>query len=283
MVTNARAKAVTQTFLFVPAHDVRKVGHAVRSSADGVIFDLEAAVPDSMKAEARRALTGHLVHLRGTGTPEFWVRVNSRPRQFQADVDAIDFTAVDGVLVAQSENVDSMCVLHSVGARRIIPMIESAAGFSSASVLARAPGVERFALGTWDLALDLGLHAVTDPDDSELIWQLRGHLVLASRQAGLRAPIDGIHSRLDDEEGLRRACERARLLGFEGKLLIHPRQIPIATAAFRPSDDQLQFAREVLEAYERATAEGVGAIQVRGRIVDLPVVGQARAMVARWT
>jgi citrate lyase subunit beta/citryl-CoA lyase len=277
-----RLNSLAQTYLFVPAHDVRKAARAAQSGADAVIFDLEASVPDAMKPEARRAVADFLIHLRHPGGPQLWVRVNSRPDDFSADLEALDWSRADGVVVAQAERAETMGALHAAGARRIIPLIESAAAFGALRHLAQAPAVERFAIGTWDLLLDLGLYAVADPDHSELIWQLRGQLVIASRQAGLQPPIDGIYSDLKDDEGLRKACERAHQLGYDGKLLIHPKQIATARSAFRPLDTQLQFAREVVEAYDSAVTRGIGAIQVQGRIVDLPVVEQARVMLARW-
>jgi citrate lyase subunit beta/citryl-CoA lyase len=133
-----------------------------------------------------------------------------------------------------------------------------------------------------DLSLDLGLLAVEDVDDSELIWHIRTKLVLDSRAAGLQAPIDGVFVRLDDEAGLRRICERVHRLGYSGKLLIHPKQIAVANSVFKPNEQEIDLAREIVEAYEAAEREGRGAIQVRGKMVDRPVVERAKSRLERW-
>jgi citrate lyase subunit beta/citryl-CoA lyase len=163
-----------------------------------------------------------------------------------------------------------------------MPLIETVAGFGALSDLAKVRGVVRFAIGTFDLALDLGLWAVADPDDSELVWQLRGTLVVESRRLGLASPVDGVYERLDDEAGLRAVCERALRIGYSGKLIIHPRQIAVVRSVFEASNEELQFAREVVEAYEQAKLAGRGAIQVRGHMIDGPMVARARGLLARW-
>ena len=141
--------------------------------------------------------------------------------------------------------------------------------------------VARAAIGTWDLALDLGLVGVDDPDDSELIWQIRGDLVVRSRALGLQPPLDGIYAAVDDDDGLAAVCMRSFRLGYGGKLLIHPRQIPIARSVFEPENDAVQLANETIAAYEHAAATGRGAVRVRGRLVDRPMVERARALAAR--
>jgi citrate lyase beta subunit len=161
-------------------------------------------------------------------------------------------------------------------------MVESGRGFAAIPALAAVRGVERFAIGTWDLLVDFGLLTLTDPDESELIWQLRGLLVLASRQAGVAAPIDGVYAQFDDDAGLEHACLRARQLGFAGKLIVHPRQAVIARRSFRPDPERIRFAREVLAAYAVAEREGSGVLRLRGQMIDRPMVEQARALLAKW-
>jgi citrate lyase subunit beta/citryl-CoA lyase len=162
-------------------------------------------------------------------------------------------------------------------------MIESAAGFKMLEQLAAVPAVERFALGTWDLLVDLSLLAVSDPDESELIWQLRGQLVLASRQLRLRPPIDGVCASLEDDERFFNLCKRVHQLGYGGKMLVHPRQVAIASTVFGPEEGRLQFAREVVAEYERAATLGVGVVRVRGLMIDRPMVEQARALLNHWS
>jgi citrate lyase subunit beta/citryl-CoA lyase len=268
------------SFLFVPAHEPRKVQKAMAAGSDAVILDLEDAVPDSRKAAARAAVAALRPPANG---PELWVRVNSDTRHFGADLDTVHWGAVAGALLPKAERPDVVRQLEAAGARRIILIMESAAGMAALCELASASSrVERCALGTLDLSLDLGLLAVDDVDESELIWHVRAGLVLDSRAAGLQTPIDGVRVRLDDEAGLRRTCERVHQLGYSGKLLIHPKQIAVANSVFKPNQDDLDLAREIVEAYAVAEREGRGAIQVRGNMVDRPVVERARSRLERW-
>lgn len=266
-------------FLFVPAHDARKVEKAVASAADAVILDLEASVPPDLKDTARAGAAGCLRREPGRPGPGRWVRVHGDLVTARRDISALDLSLADGVVVSHALDVEVLRALETAGVKRLVPMVESAAAFAVLPELARVPGVERFAIGTWDLALDLRLHAVDDPDDSELIWTLRGNLVVASRQLALAPPIDGVFNHLEDDEGLRRACRRARRLGFGGKLMIHPRQIDVVREGFAPSDAEVAWARDVVDAYERAVAGGRGAVRVRGRMIDLPIYDRARALI----
>ncbi|HEY8485884.1 MAG TPA: CoA ester lyase [Limnochordales bacterium] len=270
------------TYLFVPAVDGRKVQKALTCGADAVILDLEDSVPDSEKERARQAAAA----VAQQGLPDgvqVWVRVNGPAGpHFAEDLRHVPWAGFHGAVLPKAEDPAAVAALYRAGARRILPIVESVQGLSALPALARAAGVERVAVGTWDLALDLGLVSVEDPDASELIWQLRGQVVVESRRLGLAPPVDGIYAHFQDDEGLRAACERALRMGFAGKLLIHPRQVPIARQVFTPAEDALAFAREVVQAYEQAAREGRGAVQVRGRAVDLPMVERARALLSRW-
>lgn len=268
------------SFLFVPAHEPRKVEKAMAAGSDAVILDLEDAVPDSQKQAARGAVAA--IAPSSTG-PERWVRVNSDARHFGGDLHTLNWQTLTGAVLPKAEHPDTVRRLEAAGAKRIILIIESAAGVDALPDLVRSSSrVERCALGTLDLSLDLGLLAVDDVDDSELIWHIRAKLVLDSRAAGLQSPIDGVFVRLDDEAGLRRICERAHRLGYSGKLLIHPQQIAVANSVFKPDEAEIDLAREIVEAYEAAEREGRGAIQVRGKMVDRPVVERAKSRLERW-
>ena len=270
------------TYLFVPAHEERKVARAIASASDAVILDLEASVPDSKKEAGRLAIGACLRTPRKPNGPEVWVRVNEAGAHLAADVTAVDWAAVAGAMVPKAEDPETLKILEEAGAKRLLPLIESAAGFGALDCLASIAKVERFAIGTWDLMLDLGLFAVSTPDDSELIWQLRGQLVTASRRLGLEAPVDGVYATLNDAIGLRKVCDRAHRLGYAGKLLIHPDQIAVARSVFGPAEGDLQYAREVVDAYDNATIAGRGAIQIRGQMIDRLMFERARALLTRW-
>jgi citrate lyase subunit beta/citryl-CoA lyase len=154
----------------------------------------------------------------------------------------------------------------------LLPLIESAAGLAAARALAAVSGVAQLAFGSIDLALDLGCE-----ETFEALIAARSEVVLASRLAGLASPLDGVTAGYNDAGLLTAEARRARSLGFGGKLLIHPRQIAPALAGFRPSEAEIAWAREILEAVGR---KGEGAIAVGGRMIDAPVIATARRLLA---
>lgn len=270
------------TYLFVPAHEERKVGKALASGSDAVILDLEDGVPDAMKGRAREVADRTLRSPVRHGS-EVWVRVNdSRSAEFARDVAALPWGHASGAVLPKAEEPAAVQVLAASGVSRMLLLIESVAGFDALPALATAGIVERLAIGTWDLALDLGLLTVDDPDESDLMWHLRCRIVIESRRLGLKPPLDGIYARIDDARGFAEACDRALRLGFGGKLLIHPNQVPAARAAFGTSAAAIKRARDVVAAYEDAVRDGRGAVQVGGCAVDRPMVERARALLARW-
>jgi citrate lyase beta subunit len=273
---------VSVTYLFVPAHEPRKIARALESASDAVILDLEDAVPDAQKTEARQAVARCLERTASATGPEVWVRINATDPEFERDLEAIDWTRAAGVVVPKAEDPLRLFRVEQTGVRRVLPLIESAVGLAAVDALiAGATRVDRLAIGTWDLALDLGLFAVDDPDDSELIWQLRGELVVHSRRLRLRPPIDGICARLDDESAFTDVCRRAVAIGYGGKLLIHPSQITIAKNTFTQARSTLDAARRLLETYAAAVAQGHGATRFEGRLIDRPMVERARALLAQ--
>jgi citrate lyase subunit beta / citryl-CoA lyase len=268
------------TYLFVPGHEPRKIARALTSGSRAVILDLEDAVPDAQKEDARRAVADYLAHHVVSAAPELWIRINATDPEFEQDVAAIDWTRAAGVVLPKAEDPRRIAHLQRAGATRVLPLIESVAGFAAVDVLTRDGGVDRLAIGTWDLALDLGLFTVDDPDDSELIWQLRADLVVHSRRLRLRPPVDGVCARLDSEAAFETVCRRAAALGYGGKLLIHPSQIAIARSTFTPDSAALESARRLVATYAAAASEGLGATRFEGRLIDRPMVERAKALLA---
>jgi citrate lyase subunit beta/citryl-CoA lyase len=265
------------TYLFVPAPEERKVRKALESGAGAVILDLEDAVPEREKQAARIALAPLLAQMT-PGGPEVWIRVNGADSHFAADVAAIDWARVTGAVLPKAEDPAQVVALARAGARQVLLLVESARGLHNLEALVSASNrVHRLGIGTWDLALDLGLIAVDDPDESELIWRLRGDVVVESRRLGLPPPVDGVFAGLSDDQALRDACLRAFRLGYGAKLLIHPKQLGVAHDVFRLDADRLALARELVDAYDDAARAGQGAIAVRGQMVDRVMAERARA------
>ena len=158
----------------------------------------------------------------------------------------------------------------------VVAIVETADGLARAHEVAGSGAVAALQLGAVDLGLALGLEP--RPDGLELLVP-RSTLVLASALAGLRGPVDQVWLDVSDDEGLRRDCLLGRSLGFRGKACIHPAQVPVVNEASRPRRASSACA-EVVAAYDRAAAEGKGAVALDGEMIDLPVVERARQVVA---
>lgn len=268
--------------LFVPSFDLRKVRRALASGADAVILDLEDGVPPDSKRAARAVVQEVLAARSGQSPgPAVWVRVNAASTDdFSADVAGVDWRAVDAAVLSKAEHPAAIAALEAAGAREIVPLIESVTGLRGLRALCSAsPRVRRAALGALDLILDLELTHVPEADDSELIWHVRRELVLESRCLGLAPPLDGVFTRLGDLAGLKAVCDRARTVGFAGKLLIHPEQIPVAHACFTADALLASEARALLDAVD-AKGDGQSPVRIGDRMVDAPVVKRARAVVS---
>lgn len=261
---------IARSYLFVPANRPERIVKAQAAGADAVIVDLEDAVAPADKDAARAALAAHLdpaapVLVRVNGPETAW---------FERDLDLCGAGGVAGVLIPKAEDVGQ---LHAVRARVgpdkvLLPLIETARGFDQARALAGSGLAQRLMFGFIDFQLDLRL----DDDPAALLF-FRSELVLVSKLANLPAPVDGVSVAIEDAERVRRETLYARGLGFGGKLCIHPRQIPVVNACFRPSADELAWARRVLAA---TAASGGSAVAVDGKMVDVPVIRKAEEILA---
>jgi len=258
--------------LFVPADRPERYAKAAATAADLVIVDLEDAVPRENKPSARGAVAHWLA---GGGSAA--VRVNGARSPYHVqDVQALaGLPGLQAVVAPMADDPGAMAALHErLGPDvEIVALVETALGVIRAVELAGVSGVSRLAFGHLDFAADIA-SSVRD----EAMLMARSSLVLASRAAGLPGPVDGVTTALDDPALAGADAARARSLGFAGKLCIHPTQVDIVNAAFSPSDEDIVWARRILEA-----SAGGGAVRVDGHMVDAPVVQRARAMLARAT
>lgn len=259
-----------RTYLFVPADRPERYAKALATGAGAVIVDLEDAVAPDAKAAARDALASWLAR---TPAPVL-VRVNAAETAWFADDLALcGHAAVAGVVLPKAERRADLAHASAIAAgKRLYPLIETAAGFDAMRTLAGAPGVERLVFGSIDFQVDLGIDGEGEGDE---LLCFRSQLVLVSRLAGIRAPVDGVSTAIDDAATLRADAERARRLGFGAKLCIHPKQVDVVNRAFLPSDAERDWARRVLDAAARA---GGAAVAVDGKMVDKPVMLRAQAI-----
>jgi citrate lyase subunit beta / citryl-CoA lyase len=273
-----------RSVLFVPGSNPRALERARALPADALVFDLEDAVAPSAKEEARAAVAAALA-AGGYGRRERVLRVNALDTPWgHADLSAAATMPLDAVLLPKVENADRVRLaaelLETLGAppeRAVWCMLETPLGILNAGEIARAsPLLAVLVVGTSDLTNDL--HATHTVDRLPLLPAL-GLTLLAARAHGLAA-LDGVHLDLADDEGFALACRQGRELGFDGKTLIHPKQIEAANAAFAPSAEAVAWSRRVIAAHAEAVARGQGVALVDGRLVENLHVEHARRVVA---
>lgn len=270
-----RPLAAWHSYLFVPGNRPERFAKAAASGAHALILDLEDAVPAADKALARGAAANWLALPAGAG-PARLLRVNAADSpDFAADAQLCRELALDGVVLSKAESVEQLDALTAGrDGPPLLPLIETARGFDQVAAIAAHPRVARLVFGALDFQLDLDLGI--DDDDGEALLYFRSRLVLNSRLANLPSPVDGVTPALDEAQ-LHRDAQRARRLGFGGKLCIHPGQIAAVNTAFRPSAPQLAWALRVREAAARA---GGGATLLDGQMIDRPVLLRAERILA---
>ena len=257
-----------RSYLFVPGNRPDRFEKARSSGADAVILDLEDAVSVEGKPAARETVAAWLsperpVYVRVNGTQTEW---------FADDLRAVSRPGLAGVMLPKAEEPEQVAETgRGLGdGTPVLPTLETALGVWNARALAEAPGVERLAFGPVDFRLDTGILG----EGEELLY-VKTRMVLASRVAGVLPPLDGVTVALDEPEQLAADVQRARSLGFGGKVCIHPRQVGAVNEGFLPTQDEVTWAEKVVRAAETA---GSGAIRLGGEFIDPPVVERARVI-----
>ena len=270
------ALAASRSLLFVPGNRPERFAKAIASGADAVVLDLEDAVPPAQKAAAReavgealRVLPGNVPLILRVSTPASEAGVQDLSWLSQQPAPA-------GVMVAKSESADDLAAVRRVAPdAALLPLVESAAGYAALPHIAAAGGVLRLVVGHIDFMADTGLRCSADERELD---PLRFAVAMHTRLHRLEAAVDGVTTAIDDDERLRRDTRRALNFGFGAKLCIHPRQVAVVHEALEPLAEEVAWARRVIAA--DAAAAGA-AVQLDGKMVDLPVVLQARRILAR--
>lgn len=269
--------AEARSFLFVPCNRPERFDKALHSGADAVVLDLEDSVPSHEKPAAREALAAAWHDLRRSEVL-LVVRSNCHGSAAWSDDLALfqRLPGLEALMVPKAESSDMVASIRAASERvLILPLIETAAGFDSVKSIAGAPGVLRLVVGHLDFMTDTGI--TCDQQELELA-PLRFAVTMATRLHSLAPAIDGVTVQTSDEARLVEDTMRARRFGFGGKLCIHPRQIAVVHEALAPTPAELDWARRVVEADRQS--EGA-AVQLDGRMVDLPVVLQAKRLLNR--
>ncbi len=268
---------MSRSTLYVPGDTPRRFDRALASGADAIICDLEDAVGEDSKQQAREAVRDWLRD--HPGAPA-WVRVNNRPDLLEHDAAMVRGlvaagAAPAGVVVPKA---DPEACATDFGGCPVMALIESAEGVFKVYEVASAPAVVRLALGEADLAADMGM--MPSPDGLEM-WPIRTRVVVASVGVGLIAPCGPVFTDLDDDDGLAATSESLRRLGFGGRSVIHPKQVETVNAAFTPSTEEVAHAEAVLAEFEAAASQGRAVAVLDGEFIDPAVLRQARSVLAR--
>ena len=290
-MTTHGVRHLRRTFLYVPGSEERKLVKAQTLGADAMILDLEDSVAPERKADARERISGLL---RGTPNPavEWLIRLNGvTSPHFEADLACAIAAKPDGLVIAK---VDDPATLQEVdrrldaaernagrpaGSLKLFAMIESARAVLNAYAIAGATSrLQGLILGHVDLLRDLGL--TPGPAGQGTVHHARCQLVLAARAARVDA-VDAIYLNIQDHDSLRDESLQAARLGFVGKQVIHPGQIPIVHAAFTPSAERVQRAERILGFWQKAQAEGKAVVAMDGMLLEPPVIAMEELVLER--
>lgn len=270
-----------RSWLFVPADSERKIGKALDSDADAIIFDLEDSVAPARKPLARDILKG--LPKRSNG-PEWWVRVNPLGSEFhKEDLKLIGSAYVHGIVLPKAESgADVIQLAHRTGNIPVHAIVTETAASLFGLLSYRDPKSPLAAMswGAEDLSAALGASSKYDSNgDISFTYRLARSLCLAGAIAAGVQPVDGVFADFRDEDGLGAEAQAARREGFTGKLAIHPDQVAVINQAFAPSPDELRHAAEIVAAFEAQPDAGV--LSVGGKMVDRPHLIQARRILER--
>lgn len=269
--------ASARSFLFVPANRPERFAKALASGADAVILDLEDSVPLQTKAEARLAVRQSWDSLKEAACAVV-IRINSPETPWgQQDLEGLQgLSSLAGLMVPKCESAATLQkVARAFPGMAALPIIESAAGYLALRDIARAPQVCRLVVGHIDFLADTGMNC---SEDQRELDSLRFEVAMCTRHGDLAPAIDGVTVSVDDEALIRSDAERSLRFGFGGKLCIHPKQVSVVHATFAPSPEQVSWAQRVLAAIEASSGS---AVQLDGKMVDLPVVLQAQRVLTR--
>ena len=271
--------ADTKTWLFVPATRIDRVEKAFASGADAVIVDLEDAVAQTDKAQARAALKDYYAaEIEAKSYRPIWLRINKADSaEFAKDLALCQqLPKLAGVLLAKAEQAADIEKVYQQTGLPVIALIENAIGLYRIDEIAKARGLLAFSYGFLDLCNDLQAQVGTASADI-IANQIRYQLILTSKVHQLLAPIDSVYADFNDSKGLHKRVQLWSQMGMSGMLCIHPKQVDIVKQALQPTDSELEFAQRVIEEYERS---GQAVFKIEGNMVDAPVIERSYQLLA---
>ncbi|MDR3280374.1 MAG: CoA ester lyase [Synergistaceae bacterium] len=279
-----------RTMLYLPGNNPNMLLRGHLFEPDGLVIDLEDSVSAGEKDSAR-ILVRDVLRGGEFGNCEVTVRINAADTDhWRNDVGAVVPCGVAGLRVPKVENpqmvrdideeisaVEARSAIEP-GSVKIFCLLETAMGVWNAFDIAKAsPRVTAILPGGEDLAADL--RTSRSREGTELEW-IRRMIIVAARAAGVDA-LDTVYPHVNDDEGLEREVGFIKQLGYDGKSVIHPNQIPVIHAVFNPTEKEIQTARRIVDAAAEAASRGLGAVSLDGRMIDAPVIRRARYTLMR--
>ncbi|HEY6198972.1 MAG TPA: CoA ester lyase [Candidatus Binatia bacterium] len=277
-----------RSWMFVPGHRQKMVDKALGLNADAIMLDIEDGVAPNEKDTARRQIAEALGRDRAPKSPARFVRINAIGHaRMRADVEAVVRSGLDGLVLPKVETADDIRQVESFlserepalkmarGGVHLLVAIESPRGLLNApAIAASSPRIVGLMFGAEDYGREMGLPTKREGEAQDLIYA-RSALAVAAASAHVQA-VDGVWVDLKDPDGLARFARQSRRLGFSGISLIHPSQIDPINATFSPTTEEIDYAKQVLQAFEEANARGDGSIALGGQLIDRPIVERAR-------
>ena len=277
-----------RTMMFVPGSNAGMMRDATLYGADSIMFDLEDSVSLNEKDSAR-TLVHFALKTFDYSSVETVVRINSLETVGKLDVEAMVLAGIDVIRLPKTENAQDILDVEAEiqkveeenniknGTTRMMAAIESPGGVLNAREIAQASKrLVGIALGAEDYVTSM--KTIRSPEGIELLFA-RSSILHAAREAEIAA-IDTVYSDIDNEEGLRAEVEHIKQLGFDGKSVINPRQIPVVNDIYAPTAEEIQNAKEVIWAIEEAEAKGSGVVALDGQMIDKPIVERAERVIA---
>ncbi|MGE5620503.1 MAG: HpcH/HpaI aldolase/citrate lyase family protein [Sphingomonadaceae bacterium] len=278
-----------RTLLFVPGNRERMMEKAKGVNSDALIFDLEDAVPPAEKPTARR-MVRDAIDSGDYRRFKIFVRVNALTTNLLPDdLEAVVSPNLYGIVLPKVEYGEGVQKVHqmllelesrlglSAGHVKILPIIETVRGVLNVSQIAGSNDrLVGLSYGAEDFATDLGVERSREGTEG------RYPMTMISLYARLTdvAAVDSVFSDVNDDEGLEENCRLAKQLGFRGKFVIHPKQIGLVNRVFTPSEQEIEYARQVVAAYDAAEARGEASVAVNGKMIDIPIAERARSLLA---
>ena len=279
-------QSLIRSFLFVPANHPDKVAKVFHYGSDAVILDLEDACAENDKAASRLVVVEALKNERPC---KGYVRVNAIDTEFCfRDLDAVIGPWLDGIVIPKIERAEELYTIDYMigqyekerdlpqGSIDLMPIIETGLGLANLDeICALQSRIRRFSFGAGDFTRDMGIK--WSADEAELAYT-RSRMIHIARIHNLEAPIDTVHIDLADEESFAASVATGVKFGFQGKLLIHPKQVDLVNASYMPSEAEIKRAEKIVEAFNAAETGGSASIQVDGYFIDYPIVEKAHAV-----